>query len=140
MIVKRAHVGYSRRINLDNYDSAEVEVRMTGDLEPGEDVHVSVLSLLTECRELVKMEALPLMAQRNRSRAQAAKKSYHALPRDLRALADGLIQSGEVDLLTEAEGLRALVKTLSQQVAGEGATVDATIEEVEEGSPPADEE
>lgn len=64
MRVKTVSVSYTRKINLGNYNSAEVGATLWAELEPGEDIgdgmHNAMNDLWTACKANVKAQLIPL--------------------------------------------------------------------------------
>ena len=63
MQVKTISVTYGRKINLGDYNSAEIGLSLWADLEPGEDAEAATRELHAQARELVRAEYLRLREQ-----------------------------------------------------------------------------
>jgi len=59
--VKTVSVQYGRKLNLGDYNSAEISVTLWADLDEDEDVQGSLDMLYTQAKENVKKQAMPLL-------------------------------------------------------------------------------
>jgi len=63
MIVKTISCTYGRKVNIGDYNSANVEVTYWADVEPEEDLHESMKALWTMAKANVRAQVVPLMTK-----------------------------------------------------------------------------
>lgn len=59
--VKTVSVQYGRKINLGDYNSAEISITVWADLDEGEDVQAALDLLYQQAKDNVKKQAMPLL-------------------------------------------------------------------------------
>lgn len=58
--IKTVSVHYGRKVNLGNYESANVECTVWADVDPADDLHTSMTALWEMAKENVKAQLVPL--------------------------------------------------------------------------------
>ena len=99
MKVKAGSVSYSRTINLDNYENAKLSVflEIENDKEGHEVTALDYEDAWRLAKEIVRQEAEPILEARRRIRAAKIRANVGALPRDLRTLAEQVLQEKQLD-------------------------------------------
>ena len=112
MKVKTISVKYGRRFNLDDWESIDLEVFAFGELGEGDDAKACYAELWNEAKDQVKAQALPALVKREEKRRMGLREVIDGLPKPLRAIASGLLNSAFNDVsvpreLPEAEEEKA---------------------------------
>ena len=79
MYVKSVHISYKRKVDLGNWNSAEVSAMISADIEQGDDLNQSMRDLWTMARENVKAQVIPL-TQKSRAGAATIQEYFLGLP------------------------------------------------------------
>lgn len=66
MLIDSVSVTYGRKINLGNYNNANLEVTIEAKLELGEDLHQAMSQLWTMAKANVRAQAIPLLSDKNK--------------------------------------------------------------------------
>ena len=61
MLIHSVSVTYGRKINLGDYNNANIEVTLGADIEPDDDLHQVMEQLWTMAKANVRAQALPLV-------------------------------------------------------------------------------
>ena len=79
MQVKTVSITYGRKFNLQDYNSANIEVSAWADVEEGEDSRAAIDALFAEAKDAVKAQAEPLVHKMT----AAMREVFAGLPKDL---------------------------------------------------------
>jgi hypothetical protein len=82
-LVKTVSVHYGRKINLGDYNSANVECTVWADVEPDEDLDAAMHALWSCAKENVKAQLVPL-AKKNGAGSINIKETFLGLPIEAR--------------------------------------------------------
>ncbi len=85
MQIREITVTYGGKLNLGDYNSAHVEVSLTGLLDAGEDAQAATAALLEQAKGAVRSQATELL-KRTRT---AATMAFAGLPVDVRESLEG---------------------------------------------------
>ena len=102
MKVTGAQVSVTRTINLDNYESAKLAV--TFDIESDELTAEDMAEAWDWAKAEIKEQAAPLLEARRRIRSKKWMQVIGGLPRDLRDIAEQILQETQQDIEGETDG------------------------------------
>ncbi len=97
MQIKTISATYGRKWNLDDYESATVELTIWADLEPADDPADCERELFAEAKARVRAESAPMLAARVQRRQALAGQVLASLPRELQEIAKNIVQIGFPD-------------------------------------------
>jgi hypothetical protein len=80
MIVKTVSVHYGRKVNLGDFNSANIECTVWADVEEGEDLHGTMTALWGMAKENVKAQVKPLVKDGNGKGSTDVKEFFLGLP------------------------------------------------------------
>ncbi len=99
MRVETVSVTYGRRFNLDNFESVEASVTIWAKLEDDDpDVSTCLSDAFAVAKEQVRAEVTPALVQRDARRRSKMQDIMRGLPRDLREIAEGVLQTEFSDM------------------------------------------
>ena len=101
MKVVSAQISVKRKINLDNYESCDLAV--TFDIESDDLTAEDMAEAWDWAKAEIKEQAAPLLEARRRIRSKKWLQVIGGLPRDLRELAEQILQETQQDIEGETD-------------------------------------
>ena len=101
MKVVSAQISVKRKINLDNYESCDLAV--TFDIESDDLTDEDMAEAWQMAKDEIKEQAAPLLEARRRIRSRKWMQVIGGLPRDLREMAEQILQETQQDIEGEME-------------------------------------
>lgn len=126
--IKELHAVYGRRWNLDDYESATVNLEATAEVSEEEDATAAAAELFAFLKEQVAAQSLPVLVKRDERRRLRVAEVLDGLPVRLRELAVSFIQSFKTDMPREEviPGLKEVTANVGRgAVRSEEADADA---------------
>lgn len=97
-VITSIHATYGRRWNLDDYESATVNLEAFADVEEGETPEEAAAKLFEYLKEQVATQSIPVLVKRDERRRLRVEEVLEGLPVRLRELAVSFIQSFKNDV------------------------------------------
>ncbi len=97
-VITSIHATYGRRWNLDDYESATVNLEAFADVEEGETPEEAAAKVFEYLKEQVATQSIPVLVKRDERRRLRVEEVLEGLPVRLRELAVSFIQSFKNDV------------------------------------------
>jgi hypothetical protein len=97
-VITTIHATYGRRWNLDDYESATVNLEAFADVEEGETPDEAAAKVFEYLKEQVAAQSIPMLVKRDERRRLRVEEVLEGLPARLRDLAVSFIQSFKNDV------------------------------------------